>query len=303
MTTFALLLIILVGVAAYFSIKIVPQQEQFIVERFGKYQTTLEAGLNYIIPFIDSIAYKVTLKDQVINIQSQEAISKDNAVLIVNALAYIRVVNSHNAVYRISDYRYGVVSICQTSLRSIIGGMELDEALSNREQIKAKLKESIETQVKSWGCDIVTVEIQDIKPSHSMQDAMEAQAAAERNRRAMVTTAEGEKQALITRAQGNLEAARINAEATVVTAQAVDREAAQIKAEGVRLAAEQTAQAMEALKAQMGENALIDPASFILGQQYVEALRDLGASENSKTVVLPPNLLESIKGMVGNSKP
>src|SRR5690606_39185233 len=127
--TFFLLLVIFIAVAAYLSILIVPQQEQYVVERFGKYHTTLDAGLNYIVPFIDQVRHKVTLKDQGINIHSQEAISKDNAVLTVNAIAFIRVVNTQDAVYKIQDYRAGAISICQTSLRSIIGGMDLDEAL------------------------------------------------------------------------------------------------------------------------------------------------------------------------------
>lgn len=127
------------------------KKDEYIIERFGKYNQTLSAGLNFIIPFTDRIAYKVALKEQVINVPPQDVISKDNAVLSVNAVAYIQVVNSEDAVYGVESYHFAIISLCQTTLRSIIGTMDLDEALSNREMIKNQLKTDILKEISTWG--------------------------------------------------------------------------------------------------------------------------------------------------------
>lgn len=199
-------------------VRIVPQGEKWIVQRLGKYHDTLEPGLSIIIPYVDDVAYKVTTKDIVLDIPSQEVITRDNVVIIANAVAYINVVHPEDAVYGIEDYEQGIRNLVQTSLRSIVGDMDFDEALSSRDQIKTKLKNAISDDISDWGITLKTVEIQDIKPSPTMQMAMEEQAAAERQRRAMVTRADGQKQAAILEADGRLEASRRDAEAQVVLA-------------------------------------------------------------------------------------
>ena len=257
----------------------VPQGNKWVVQRLGKYYTSLNPGLNFVIPYIDSIAYKVTTKDIVLDIPSQEVITKDNAVIMTNAVAYINIVSPEKAVYGVEDYIIAIQTLVQTSLRSIVGEMSLDDALSSRDHIKAKLKAAISDDIADWGITLKTVEIQDINPSGTMQAAMEEQAAAERARRATVTRADGDKQAAILKAEGKLEASRREAEAQVILAQA-----------------SQTA--IELVTSAVGDKEL--PVAYLLGEKYITSLQNLSASENSKFVVFPADIPAAIKGMMGS---
>ncbi len=185
--------VILVMVSISLGVRIVPQGSKNVVQRLGKYHKTLGPGLNIILPYIDRVAYKVTTKDIVLDIPSQDVITRDNAVIVANAVAYINIISPEKSVYGVEDYRIAIQTLVQTSLRSIIGEMDLDDALSSRDRIKTRLKDSISDDISDWGIILKTVEIQDISPSDTMQKAMEEQAAAERQRRATVTSAEGEK--------------------------------------------------------------------------------------------------------------
>lgn len=274
--TTAIFIFLLVTVAK--GVRQVPQGNKWVVQRLGKYYTSLNPGLNFVIPYIDSIAYKVTTKDIVLDIPSQEVITKDNAVIMTNAVAYINIVSPEKAVYGVEDYTLAIQTLVQTSLRSIVGEMALDDALSSRDHIKAKLKAAISDDIADWGITLKTVEIQDINPSGTMQAAMEEQAAAERARRATVTRADGDKQAAILKAEGKLEASRREAEAQVVLAQA-----------------SQTA--IELVTSAVGDNEL--PVAYLLGEKYIASLQNLSASENSKFVVFPADIPASLKGMMG----
>lgn len=274
----SLAILVLVIVTIGKGVRLVPQGYKWVVQRLGKYHMTLNPGLNILIPYIDDVAYKVTTKDIVLDIPSQEVITEDNAVIVANAVAYMNIISPEKAVYGVEDYTIAIQTLVQTSLRSIIGEMALDAALSSREMIKAKLKQSISDDIADWGIVMKTVEIQDINPSGTMQTAMEEQAAAERARRATVTRAEGDKQAQILEAEGRLEASRRDAEAQVVLADA-SREAIQM------------------VTGAIGENEM--PIVYLLGQKYVEALENLSDSDNSKMVVLPADLPAAIKGMMG----
>lgn len=262
----------------YKGVKIVPQGFKWIVQRLGKYHQTLEPGLNFIIPYVDNVAYKVTTKDIVLDIPSQEVITRDNVVIIANAVAYINIVNPERAVYGIENYEQGIRNLVQTSLRSIIGDMDFDSALSSRDQIKAALKMSISDDIADWGITLKTVEIQDISPSPTMQMAMEEQAAAERQRRATVTKADGQRQAAIAEADGRLEASRRDAEAQVVLARGSEQ--------SIRLISEA-----------VGEREI--PLLYLLGEQYIKAMTDMSKSPNAKTVVLPADILNTVRGMMG----
>jgi len=259
-------------------VKLVPQGFKHVVQRLGKYHKTLGPGLNIIMPYIDQVAYKVTTKDIVMDIPSQEVITQDNAVIIANAVSYINIVSPEKAVYGVEDYRLAIRNLVQTSLRAIIGEMKLDGALSSRDLIKAQLKEAISDDIADWGITLKTVEIQDITPSATMQNAMEEQAAAERQRRATVTRAEGEKAAAILEAEGRLEASRRDAEAQVVLAEAS------------KLAITKVAEAIQDKEL---------PVMYILGEKYVDAIQDMSNSENAKTILLPADLPAAIKGMMG----
>ncbi|MGA1072836.1 MAG: SPFH domain-containing protein [Pseudohongiellaceae bacterium] len=274
--TTAIFIFLLVTVAK--GVRQVPQGNKWVVQRLGKYYTSLNPGLNFVIPYIDSIAYKVTTKDIVLDIPSQEVITKDNAVIMTNAVAYINIVSPEKAVYGVEDYTLAIQTLVQTSLRSIVGEMALDDALSSRDHIKAKLKAAISDDIADWGITLKTVEIQDINPSGTMQAAMEEQAAAERARRATVTRADGDKQAAILKAEGKLEASRREAEAQVILAQA-----------------SQTA--IELVTSAVGDNEL--PVAYLLGEKYIASLQNLSASENSKFVVFPADIPAALKGMMG----
>lgn len=262
-----------VATTIFKGVRLVPQGYKWIVQRLGKYHTTLQPGLNFVIPYIDEVAYKITTKDIVLDIPSQEVITSDNAVLVMNAVAYINITTPEKAVYGIENYNWAIQNMVQTSLRSIAGEMALDDALSSRDQIKAKLKAAISDDIADWGITLKTVEIQDIQPSHTMQSAMEAQAAAERQRRATVTKADGEKQAAILEADGRLEASRRDAEAQVVLAEASKR-------------------AIEMVTSAVGDKET--PVAYLLGEQYVKAMQELSKSNNAKTVVLPAEDRKSV---------
>lgn len=259
------------------TVKIVPQGSKHIVQRLGKYHATMNPGLNWVVPFIDKVAFKVTTKDIVLDIPSQEVITQDNAVIIANAVAYINIVSPEKAVYGVENYTIAIQNLVQTGLRAIVGEMSLDSALSSRDQIKAKLKMSISDDISDWGITMKTVEIQDINPSPTMQHAMEEQAAAERQRRAVVTRAEGEKQAAILEADGRLEASRRDAQAEVVLAKA-------------------SAAAIEVITDSIKGEEL--PVTFLLGEKYIQAIETLASSSNAKTVVFPADLPEAVRGIL-----
>lgn len=269
---FVLLLITLLK-----GVRLVPQGSKWVVQRLGKYDRTLSPGLNFTIPYVETIAFRVTTKDIVLDIPSQEVITRDNAVIIANAVAYINIISPEKAVYGIEDYEIAIQTLVQTSLRSIIGEMDLDDALCSRDQIKAKLKTAISDDIADWGITLKTVEIQDINPSSTMQQAMEEQAAAERQRRATVTRADGEKQAAILEAEGRLEASRRDAEAKVVLANA-------------------TQQAIEKVTTAIQDKEL--PAVYLLGERYVDAVKEISNSSNAKIIVLPADLPSAVRGMM-----
>ena len=274
----AVLIFLVVTVAK--GVRQVPQGFKWVVQRLGKYTSSLNPGLNFIIPYIDNVAFKVTTKDIVLDIPSQEVITKDNAVLVTNAVAYINIVSPEKAVYGVENYIIAIQTLVQTSLRSIIGEMSLDAALSSRDHIKAKLKAAISDDISDWGITLKTVEIQDINPSPTMQKAMEEQAAAERARRATVTRADGDKQAVILTAEGALEASKREAEAQVILAEASKR-------------------AISLVTEAIGEKEL--PVIYLLGEKYISSLQELSSSDNSKFVVFPADIPGALKGMMGKT--
>lgn len=278
MFEFMLLLVVVVAILAFKGIRIVPQGEEWVVERLGKFAGVLSPGLHVINPIFSSVSYKVTTKDIILDVPEQEVITKDNAVILANAVAFIKVTNIERAVYGIENFREAMRNMVQTSLRSIIGGMELNHALSSRDRIKAELKTAIADEALDWGLTVKSVEIQDIKPSPNMQKSMEMQAAAERERVALVTKSEGEKQAIILNAEARLEAARKDAEAQ-------------------KVAAEASAEAIKLISEAVKENS--SSATFLLGDRYIHALNKMGDSENSKIVVMPGDLVGAVKTLIG----
>jgi regulator of protease activity HflC (stomatin/prohibitin superfamily) len=278
MTGFSIVLIFLAIIAIVKGVRIVPQGEEWVVERLGKFSGVITPGLTVINPVLSKVSYKVTTKDIILDIPQQEVITADNAVILANAVAFIKVSNIERAVYGIENFREAMRNMVQTNLRSIIGGMDLNEALTSRDRIKAELKNAVADEALDWGLTVKSVEIQDIKPSMNMQDAMERQAAAERERVAVVTEAEGAKEALILNAEARLEAARKDAEAQMIGAKASGESIKFITA------------------AAKGND---DSATFLLGDRYIQALQKMSTSGNSKIVVMPGDLVGAVKNLVG----
>jgi regulator of protease activity HflC (stomatin/prohibitin superfamily) len=277
--TLAILIFVVVTIAK--GVRIVPQGEEWIVERLGKYNGTLKPGLNIVIPYLDKIAYQLITKDIILDVQEQEVITRDNAVILTNAIAFIKVTDPVKAVYGVTDFSEAIRNLIMTTLRSIVGEMELDEALSSRDKIKARLRESIADEAVDWGLTVKSVEIQDIKPSQSMQKAMEMQAAAERERKAVVTRSEGAKQSAILEAEARLESAKRDANSQVMLAEA-------------------SAEAIRRISAAIGDQT--GPMSYMLGEKYIAALERMGEKDNAKVVVLPADLQEAVRGLFGRSK-
>ncbi len=272
----AVLIFVVVTIAK--GVRLVAQGEEWVVERLGKYHTTLRPGLNILIPYLDKVAYKLVTKDIILDVQKQEVITRDNAVILTNAIAFVKVTDPVKAVYGVTDFAEAIRNLIMTTLRSIVGEMELDEALSSRDKIKARLRESIADEAVDWGLTVKSVEIQDIKPSESMQRAMELQAAAERERKAAVTKAEGAKQAAILEAEARLESAKRDANAQVMLAEA-------------------SAESIRRVSASIGDQG--GPMMYLLGEKYIAALEKLGESGSAKIVVMPADLQETLRGLVG----
>ena len=208
----------------------------------------------------------------------RSVITRDNAVILTNAIAFIKVTDPVKAVYGVTDFSEAIRNLIMTTLRSIVGEMELDEALSSRDKIKARLRESIADEAVDWGLTVKSVEIQDIKPSQSMQKAMEMQAAAERERKAVVTRSEGAKQSAILEAEARLESAKRDANAQVMLAEA-------------------SAEAIRRIAAAIGDQT--GPMSYMLGEKYIKALEHMGEKDNAKVIVLPADLQEAVRGLFG----
>jgi regulator of protease activity HflC (stomatin/prohibitin superfamily) len=256
----------------------VPQGSEYVVQRLGKYHSTLKPGLSIVLPYIDQVAYVLLTKDEPLNIEQQEAITKDNAVILCTAITFVKVLDPVKASYGISNYRTAIQFLVMTNLRAIIGSMTLNEALSSRDQIKAKLREQISNEVADWGIVVKSVEIQDIRPSQTMQQAMEAQAGAERLKQASILQAEGKKQGAILEAEGKLEASRKEAEAQILLANA-------------------SSEAIRKIREAVGNEEL--PAYFLLADRYIESIRKLSESGNTKFMLLPADIMTAVKGLIG----
>ncbi|WP_456455723.1 SPFH domain-containing protein [Thermovibrio sp.] len=282
LTPFLLVIFVLAVIFLLQAVKVVPQKQAWIVERLGKYYKTLHAGLHFIVPFIDRVVAKVSLKEQVLDIPKQEVITKDNVVVKIDAVCYFTVVKPEDAVYNIESLEYAIIQTIQTNLRDIIGGMELDEILSSREKINAKIKEVLQGAASTWGILINRVEVKEIEPPENIVEAMSMLIEADRKKRAMITEAEGKKKAQVLEAEGYKLAKWQEAEAIERIGQA-------------------QANAVKSVKEAVGSGELA--GKLLLGDGFVKGLEKLASSNNSKVVVLPPSvdsLMELLKGRKEN---
>ncbi len=284
-------IIILCLLIPFLFIARVPEGEEWIIERLGKFNRTIKPGVNLVIPFFDSVREKISTRDIILENPEQEDITKDNAVIVTNTVAFIRVTNPYDAVYGIEDFKLAIQKLIMTTLRSILGDINLDEALSKREFIKNKLKEEIIDDIINWGVTIKSVEIQDIRPNSSMQKVMEQQVAAERERRAIETLAAGKKQAAILEAEGKKKAAILEAQGKL--------EATKYETEAKILQADASAKAIEKINEKIQDKEM--PAMFLLGDKYITSFEKLSQSPNSKFVIYPADLQNAIKGLLSDT--
>lgn len=280
--------LVLVVIAILLSVRIVSQTDAVVIERIGRYHRTMRSGLNFMIPLIDRAVQTTSSKDIILQLGKVDCISKDNAVVLADALIVIKVADPEKAIYGVENYERSTGMLAAAALRSKLGSLTLDEALTSRDQIKATVTESIRAELEDWGILLRNVEIQEISPSESMVLAMENQAAAERSRKAAVTKAEGEKTAISLQAdakrysaaqeaQGRLEAATADAEAQVKLAEA-------------------TAEAVSKVGAALKDNP--DAASYLLGEKFLENYARLAESSNAKIVALPADYMATVSTLL-----
>lgn len=283
---FVLVLVLLAIVLVASAVKVVPQGREFTVERFGRYIRTLGPGIAFIVPFVDRIGRRISMMESVLDVPRQEVITRDNASVTCDAVVFTQVINAAKAAYEVEDLKLAIINLSLTNLRTVIGSMELDEVLSQRDAINARLLSTIDAATTPWGVKVVRIEIKDLSPPADLTASMARQMKAERDRRAEITTAEGEKQAAILRAEGAKQAAILEAEgrkeAAFRDAEARERQA-EAEANATRMVSEAIA------KGDMGA------VNYLVAEKYIGALGKFATANNQKVMIIPAEM----GGLVG----
>jgi len=288
-SVFAIVVVAFIVITVLMGVRQVPQGFNYTVERFGRYHKTLTPGLGLIFPYVDSIGRKLNVMEQVVDVPRQEIITKDNATVAVDGVAFYQVLDVRRASYEVANLELALLNLVMTNIRTVMGSMDLDQLLSHRDDINARLLGVIDAASETWGVKVTRIEIKDIEPPKDLVDSMARQMKAEREKRAMILEAEGQRQAEITRAEGRKAAVVLEAEgqreAAFRAAEARER-SAQAEATATRLVSEATAQ---------GDPAAIN---YLVADKYVRALQALAQAPNQKVFIVPMELA-SLAGTLG----
>ena len=289
-----IVLVVFIVVIVWKTAIIVPQRNEYVIERLGKYQTTLEAGFHILIPFIDKIAYKRNLKEEPVDIGSQTCITADNVTLEVDGIMYLQVINSRQSAYGIADYHFAASQLAQTSLRSAIGKITLDSTFEARETLNKQVVEAIDDAAQNWGIKVLRYEIKDIKPPRSVLEAMEKQMQAEREKRAEIARSEGERQSMINRAEGERQEAIARSEGEKM--KRINE--AEGRAQEILKVAEATAEGIRKVGEALASPGGREAANLEVAKKYLD---EFGKLAKANTTMIVPGNLTDVAGMVATA--
>jgi regulator of protease activity HflC (stomatin/prohibitin superfamily) len=293
--TFILVLVVVFLVIVFFkSVRVVPQRSAFVVERLGKYSRTLEAGLHILIPFLDRVAYRHTLKEQAVDVASQSCITRDNVSVEVDGILYLQVIDPKKASYGIGEYLFASIQLAQTTMRSVMGKLELDKTFEERETINRAIVDAVDKASDPWGVKVTRYEVKNIVPPASIKEAMEKQMKAEREKRALIAQSEGDRQAKINRAEGDKQQAIAQSEG--------EKQRRINEAEGrafeIERVATATAEGIRRIAETIGEKGGIEAVNLRIAEQYIGEFGKLAKTNNS--IIVPANISD-VAGMIASA--